>query len=106
MAFIPHPNNSGSSRNGNDGAGPGAGPGGGPDQKGQEEEGTAQSFLRKYWYVILPLVIANFMGTPAAPEQPAQAAGGEEGATGQPAAASVAAAPSGLQSKQRRGKRT
>jgi hypothetical protein len=104
MAFIPHPNHSSSSRN--DGAGPGAGPRVGPDPTGQEEEGTAQSFLRKYWYVILPLVIANFMGTPAAPEQQPQGAGEQEGATEQPAAASVAAAPSGSQSKQRRGKRT
>eukprot|EP00980_Cylindrotheca_fusiformis_P021636 scaffold8505_cov130-Cylindrotheca_fusiformis.AAC.2 len=95
MAFLPHPNNN---------KGPGAAGGAGPGPTGDQEETTGQSFLRKYWYVILPLVIANFMGSP---EEPAPAgAGGQEG--GEPAPASVAAAPAPASSsagKQRRGKR-
>ncbi|CAJ1962074.1 unnamed protein product [Cylindrotheca closterium] len=103
MTFIPHPNlkkNSGNSAAG-DGAKGGAKEGQIP---GQEEE-EPQSYIRKYWYIFLPLMIANFMGigSPAAGGEPSQGGAGDA----QPAvAAAGASAPAGSDGgKRRRGKR-
>lgn len=55
-----------------------------------------QSFLRRYWYIILPVTIMTFLG----PEEPAKGAGG--GAKSVAAADVLGASSSG---RQRRGKR-
>jgi hypothetical protein len=80
----------------------------------QGEKPQQQSFLRRYWYIILPIVIMTFM----APEEPApnQSRNGSAGGSGSAAAAvgnvatgvggnvgSKSAATTGM--KQRRGKR-
>lgn len=98
LAFIPHPNTAKTSGEGGIGGPNNNIPGG-----GEQEDTTGQSWIRKYWYVILPLVIANFMGSMEDP-----AAAPAAGTEGQAAPAAVAAAPAGGggSSKQRRGKRT
>ena len=86
-------------------------PGAPPIPGVKPEGGKPQSFLFKYWYVILPLALMSFMGT-GAPEDEAPAAGGAPSAGGVPkvggahAVAQAAAASGGESvSKQRRGKR-
>mmetsp|Transcript_4184 Transcript_4184/g.4746 ORF Transcript_4184/g.4746 Transcript_4184/m.4746 type:complete len:325 (-) Transcript_4184:169-1143(-) len=73
------------------------------DEKAQKAEN--QSFLRKYWYVILPVAIMTFTGSPEEPPPKQQQS--QQQATGQNAASiaptSTAAPSSGA--KQRRGKR-
>jgi hypothetical protein len=60
----------------------------GVNQEGAEER---QSFLRKYWYIILPLVIMSFLGGEE-PQQQQTGAGGE-GGQGQQGAASPGRQP-------------
>lgn len=81
-------------------------PPGAPPIPGVKPEGDKpQSFLFKYWYVILPLALMSFMGT-GAPEDETPAAGGAPKVGGAPAVAQAAAASGGESvSKQRRGKR-
>lgn len=76
-------------------------PGFDPGQDSAEQP----SFLRRYWYVILPITIMTFMGTeePAKEEQQ----GGAQGSGAKIAGASAAtgAAAVGTSTRQRRGKR-
>ena len=85
---------------GDKGEGGGAGGAGGPTP---EMDNSPLGFIKRYWYILLPLLIMNFMGG----EPPAE--GGEPGsAPAGGAAASGGAAPTsapGSSSKQRRGKR-
>ncbi|KAL7565135.1 hypothetical protein ACA910_021516 [Epithemia clementina (nom. ined.)] len=81
------------------------------DKKGSEDQFDASplGFLKRYWYIILPLMIINFMGKPEEPAEQQQ---------GQPAvgAAATSAAPAATVQKQpqdtaaraskRRGKRS
>ncbi|KAL3934479.1 MAG: hypothetical protein SGBAC_009814 [Bacillariaceae sp.] len=86
MKFIPHPdlkkNKAGASGAGAGSATGDAKGGGGGEIPGADDE-PPQSFMRRYWYIILPLMIANFMGGPAVDA-------GAEGAA--PAAAATVAA--------------
>ncbi|KAL3894668.1 MAG: hypothetical protein SGARI_007667 [Bacillariaceae sp.] len=62
-------------------------------------------FLQKYWYIVLPMVLMQFMAPPA--EEPPQQQGGEAPQEGAAAPPAVAAAPAGGGKKaQRRGKRS
>ena len=88
--------------------GPGAaGPGGDPNA---EPETGPQSFLKRYWYILLPLFLANFMGTPEDPAKKQGAASGGASASdggaapAQPAVAASGAASAEGGSKARRGK--
>jgi len=92
LTFMAHPSSKKGSAGGNRAA-PGA-----------PEEQQQQSFIRKYWYVFLPLFLASFLG-PAEPPQASQAPGSGEAAPREPAP--VAAAAEAPQSKRaaRRGKR-
>mmetsp|Transcript_7947 Transcript_7947/g.19204 ORF Transcript_7947/g.19204 Transcript_7947/m.19204 type:complete len:302 (+) Transcript_7947:2-907(+) len=104
MQFIPHPNlKKNAAANA---AGGGAKGNGKPQIPGAPpEEPEAQSFLRRYWYIILPLMLANLMAAPAAPEgEPGQEGDAAGGAPAAVADSAPAAAASGG-SKQRRGKR-
>jgi len=86
-------NNSGSTGEGTSagtGTGTGGAGGGGGFIPGAEPGPENQSFLRKYWYIVVPITIMTFLG----PEEPAKG-GAVKGA---------AAAPNGG-NKQRRGKR-
>ena len=82
------------------------------DEEAKPQPTSPFAFLQKYWYVILPMVLMQFMSAPPEPEQQ----GGAQGAQGQPAVAGdgagaapavAAAAPSGGGSgkKSRRGKK-
>lgn len=76
---------------------------------GGEETADSQSFFRKYWYFIVPLVLANLIPTPQDPQK----ATGQEGSTtetgvgGDPTAAGAGAAATGQGEgvAKRRGKR-
>jgi len=77
---------------------------------GFDPEGEAKpeqhSFLRRYWYIILPVTIMTFIGPEAAQDDQQGAAAGAEGAgrvAGATAAAGAAKASTG---RQRRGKRS
>jgi hypothetical protein len=63
------------------------------------------SFLRRYWYIILPITLMTFMGTeePAKEQQQGGAQGSGAGVAGASAAAGAAVA--GTSNRQRRGKR-
>lgn len=78
--------------------------GGGP---GQEQEMSGPfGFMKRYWYIILPLLIANLFGgeAPAPEGQPAQS--GPAAGAGAGSASAPAAAPSGgSPPKSKRGKR-
>jgi hypothetical protein len=70
-----------------------------------------QSFLMKYWYVILPFALMTFMGSEgpqeAAPVAGASAGGAPNVVGGAPATAQAAAASAGdATTKPRRGKRS
>jgi hypothetical protein len=71
-----------------------------------EPETGPQGFLKKYWYVLLPLFLANFMGgTSEEPPQQQQQDGGSAPPQGGAAAALPAASGGGgTPSKGRRGK--
>ena len=91
MAFIPNPNK----------AKTGQGAGG---EKAEPEPITGPwGFIQRYWYILLPLFIANFISAP----DDQQEQGGQQG-DGGAAAPAVAAAPAAASSptkKARRGKR-
>lgn len=80
------------------------GKGGGGDAP--EVDASPMGFMRRYWYIIVPLMLMNLMGTePPPPEgQQQQAQAGAAAAAGG-AAAAAAAAAAGAAPKQRRGKR-
>jgi hypothetical protein len=85
------------------GAGPGAGPGGDPTTAEPEPITGPTSFIRRYWYVLLPLFLANFVGGAASPEGGEGA--GAAAAGGAAVAGAAAAASSGSPVKKvRRGK--
>eukprot|EP00538_Stauroneis_constricta_P002671 CAMPEP_0119551082 /NCGR_PEP_ID=MMETSP1352-20130426/4452_1 /TAXON_ID=265584 /ORGANISM="Stauroneis constricta, Strain CCMP1120" /LENGTH=284 /DNA_ID=CAMNT_0007597091 /DNA_START=6 /DNA_END=860 /DNA_ORIENTATION=- len=94
MKFIPNPNNS---RKNPDGTGV-------PPNEPEPITGP-MSFIRRYWYVVLPLVLANFIGGDPEEGQPQE--GGEQQQQQQQAAAGPAAAPAGgaATKRARRGKR-
>lgn len=98
---------------GGKGAG-GAGAGAGSNGDGAFEEDDKpqnQSFLMKYWYIILPLMILQFVGGPEEPPQQEEGGGREGGSAAGSAAATAAtaggaaAANAGAAPRQRRGKR-
>ena len=84
------------------GAVPGVGPGGNPMTAEQEPITGPTSFIRRYWYVLLPLFLANFVGGggPAEGEGAGAAAAGGAAVAG----AAVAASSGSPVKKVRRGK--
>ena len=96
---------------GGEGAG-GAGAGSNGDGAFEEDDKPQnQSFLMKYWYIILPLMILQFVGGPEEPPQQEEG-GGSEGANAAGSAGATAvtaggaaAANAGAAPRQRRGKR-
>jgi hypothetical protein len=96
-------------RNSKGSAGGAPGPGGVPVMPAEQEPITGPtSFIKRYWYVLLPLFLANFMGS-GSPEEPSSQGGGGAAAVGAGgaavAAAAVAASSSGSPGKKvRRGK--
>ena len=85
--------------------GEGGGPGGGPGAP--EVENSPLGFLKRYWYIILPMLIMNLMGggepAPAEGAEGASAPGG--GAVQGGAAPAASPAGGGGSGKKRRGKR-
>jgi len=77
----------------------------------EDDKPQNQSFLMKYWYIILPLMILQFVGGSEEPPQQEEGGGSEGGnAAGSAAATAVtaggaAAANAGAAPRQRRGKR-
>jgi len=72
-----------------------------------EQEAGVAGFLKRYWYILLPMMIFNLMGAaaPAQEEAGAAAATAAVGAAGATAAVAGATAGSSPATKQRRGKR-
>ena len=68
-----------------------------PEAEAAQQATANQSFLRKYWYIILPLTLMSLTGGEEPPQQGGAASAG--------AAAAGAAAASASGSRQRRGKR-
>lgn len=85
-SWLSHPNSrKGSASTSTSGGAPG-GTGGGPAGEGGEEETDNRPFFIKYWYVVVPLALANFL--PAGGEPAPTGDAGEQGeATGAVAAA-------------------
>jgi len=76
--------------------------GGGKDGAGIPGDDTQKSFLVRYWYIILPLVLMSVLGG----ENPSQQQEAGAGSQGQAARAGAATAAAGAGAvKQRRGKR-
>lgn len=77
----------------------------------EDDKPQNQSFLMKYWYIILPLMILQFVGGSEEPPQQEEGGGSEGGNTAGSAAATAvtaggaAAANAGAAPRQRRGKR-
>jgi hypothetical protein len=96
LSWTPHGTNAGKK-----GASPNGERRGGGGPPGSEESTNSRSFLVKYWYLILPLVLANFL--PSSNDAPPLPPGVGEG----PAAAAVPAVPmsEGGGGAKRRGKR-
>lgn len=75
----------------------------------QQTQGTQQSFFRKYWYIILPIMITTLLGSPE--EEPTRQQGQQTKSSGSPAsgaptsASSQSARISHPSQRQRRGKR-
>jgi hypothetical protein len=82
--------------------------GDGGGQGAPEVDATPMGFLKRYWYILLPLLLSNFLGgsEPAAPQE-GQASGGQQGAVapGGGAATPSAAPAEGGGARKRRGKR-
>jgi hypothetical protein len=77
-------------------------------EKDDEPITSPQAFLKKYWYILLPILIMGLTGGGAAPGEEATKQGQAGGGQGQPASASApiaASTPSSGGAKQRRGKR-
>ena len=106
--------NTGTGTSAGDGTGAGTSPGAGAGQPGggsfdpNQGDATAenQSFLRKYWYYILPLVMFTlFTGAEEPAPEGAGAGAAQGGGVAAVAAGAGAAAGSASANKQRRGKR-
>ena len=69
-----------------------------------EQPTDERPFYMKYWYVLLPLVLAQFMPGPEAPKQSMPAAA-EQGGGGEGGPAAVSAVGEGGTAPKRRGKR-
>ena len=87
------------------GAGDKDGKGGAGGGQAPEVDNSPMGFIRRYWYILLPLFLSNFIGAEPPPEQQqgegqGQAQGQQGGGTAAPTASPGGAAP-----KQRRGKR-
>lgn len=90
LAFISHPNNKKKKVGGAGGAG-GAGPAAEP-----EPLSGPWAFIQRYWYILLPLFLANFLGPAEDPNQQQQegqqgGSGGNQGSTGGGASATASA---------------
>ena len=82
------------------------GPGFGAEEDPKPEQ---QSFLRRYWYIILPMAIMTFFGPEEPPQKEAAKSGGASASVAAPtvaASTSSSAAVSGTRPKNRRGKRS
>ena len=66
-----------------------------------QDKAEQPSFLRRYWYIILPITLMTFMGT----EEPAKEGAQGSGAGVAGASAAAGAAVAGTSNRQRRGKR-
>ena len=99
----------GGGKGGADGAGAGGNGGGSAAAFEEDEKPQNQSFLMKYWYIILPLRILQFVGGPEPPPQQGEGGDSEGGsaaaATSATGAAVGAVAASAAAPRQRRGKR-
>jgi hypothetical protein len=84
---------------GSSGGTPGGDRGGRPDGEQPTDE---RPFYVKYWYVLLPLVLAQFMPGPEAPKQSTPVGAEQAGGGGDPAVSAVA---DGGGAPKRRGKR-
>jgi hypothetical protein len=100
LTFVQHPNK-------NKGSAGGAAGGQGPSEP--EPVTGPSSFIKRYWYVLLPLFLANFIGNNAAPAssdqqqgQEGEAIGGQQGDAAPVAGGGNVSSPS---KKTRRGKR-
>lgn len=67
-----------------------------------EMDNTPMGFVKRYWYILLPLFLMNVIGTEPAPPEGQQQGGGQQPQGG---AAPAAAPAGGAAPKQRRGKR-
>lgn len=76
------------------------------EQQQQEPITTPQGFIRRYWYIILPLFIMGLQSVGETPQEGEQQEG-KAGTRGQAQGASAAPAPAATQptGKARRGKR-
>jgi len=107
MTFISHPNLKKNAAGGGASGKKGA-DGGIPDP----DQEPPQSFLRRYWYIILPLMIVYLMGgATEQPQEPGQGGGGQgsrpaAGGRGSAAPASASASADAGGARKRRGKRT
>jgi hypothetical protein len=106
LAFIANPNTVKLNAKGSAGGGAGtAGGAGGPIPGEEAPKGGMEGFLRKYWYVLLPLFLANFMGGGGeAPKAEGEGGGASAGDAAAPAAA-IAASGGSPSKKGRRGKK-
>lgn len=78
------------------------------DESEEEMDSSFMAFIKKYWYVMLPLILTNLISSPAAKEgEGKEGAGGAQGQGAAPSAvaAAAAAAESPKPASQRRGKR-
>jgi hypothetical protein len=88
------------------------GPPGSSDEKGQGQQQELPTgpmgFIKRYWYILLPLFIANFMGAEPPPQEGQSGGGQGQGGAGEGGGGAAAAAPSaasGGTTRSRRGKR-
>ena len=80
--------------------------GGGQGGQAPEMDNTPMGFIRRYWYILLPLFLANFLGNDPPPEQQGQGqAQGQAQQQGGGTAPTASPAGGGAPPKQRRGKR-
>jgi hypothetical protein len=105
LAFMANPNTVKNTKGSAGGGGAAGGAGtGGPIPEEPAPQGM-EGFLRRYWYVLLPLFLANFMGGGEAPK-PEEEGGGAAGDAAPAAAAQAIAAPGASPTKKaRRGKK-
>jgi len=76
------------------------------DESEEEMDSSFMAFIKKYWYVMLPLILTNLISSPAAKEgEGKEGAGGAQGQGAAPSAVAAAAAESPKPASQRRGKR-
>jgi hypothetical protein len=105
LAFMANPNTVKNTKGSAGGAAGGAGGAGGPIPEEAGPQGM-EWFLRKYWYVLLPLFLANFVGNGGEAPKPDEEGGAGAGDAAPAAAAQAIAAPGASPSKKaRRGKK-